>query len=129
MTAVSIARRLVFAVTGLLLVIGAAVVGVIAILNTPSGEATLRRRLEAILADATGARVSIGHLGGSLIRGVSARDVSFVFPGGSRLAVAELAGSYGLPTLVSGRLVIGGLRSVRARLRLSYSAGGRGFAV
>ena len=128
MTAVSIARRLVFALTGLLLAIAAAVVLVIVVVNTPSGEAALRRRLEAILSDATGARVSIGHLGGTLVRGVSARDVSFVFPGGSRLAVAELAGSYTLPALVSGRFVIGSVHARGARVRLVHSAAGWGFS-
>jgi autotransporter translocation and assembly factor TamB len=128
MTALSITRRLVFALTGLLLVIGAAVILVIVVLNTPSGEATLRRRLEAILTDATGARVSIGHLGGSLVRGVSARDVSLVFPGGSRLAVAELAGSYTLPALVSGRFVIGSLHARGVRVRLVHTAAGWGFS-
>src|SRR5262245_19861731 len=128
MAAVSVARRPVFAVSGLLLVLAPEVVSVVAVLDTLSGEATLRRRLEAILTDATGARVSIGHLGGTLIRGVSARDVSLVFPGGSRLAVAELAGSYALSALVSGRFVIGSLHARGARVRLVHSAAGWGFS-
>jgi translocation and assembly module TamB len=127
-TGASIARRLVFALTGLLLAIAAVVALAIVAVNTPSGEAAIRRRLETILVDATGARVSIGHLGGTLIRGVSARDVSFVFPGGSRMAVAELAGFYTLPALLSGRLVIGNVRLRGARIRLVHNAAGWGFS-
>ena len=128
MTLASLARRMVFVLTGLLLALAAAVAMVILAVNTRTGEEALRQRLERILADATGARVSIGHLGGTLVSGVSARDVSLVFPGGTRMAASELTGSYALPALVSGRFVIGSARARGARIRLVHDAAGWGFA-
>src|SRR5262245_58570335 len=96
-------------------------------LRVPAIEAEVRSRLVGFLAQATGARVSIGHVGGSLLFGVRAHDVRLAFPAGARMAAAELAGSYTLPALLGSRIEIGTLRLRGVRVRLAPTAPAWGF--
>src|SRR5262245_31963560 len=96
-------------------------------LRVPAIEAEVRSRLLGFLAQATGARVSIGHVGGSLLFGVRAHDVRLAFPAGARMAAAELAGSYTLPALLGSRIEIGTLRLRGVRVRLVPTAPAWGF--
>jgi len=105
-------------VTGLLLLLGVAAVLLLFALRSPAVEARVRARLVTLLAEATGARVYIGHFGLALPFGIRAGDVRLAFPAGARVAADELSGSVAIPGLFAGRVEVGAvhLRGVRARL-------------
>jgi autotransporter translocation and assembly factor TamB len=87
-------------------------------LRSPAIEAEVRARVVALVADATGARVSLGRFALTLPLGVQAADVALTFPAGARVSAAELSGAIALPGLLAGRIDVGTvrLRGVRARL-------------
>src|SRR5262249_55245269 len=94
----------------------------------PGGGAAGPRRLRAHPDEGHRAPGSIGQPGRRPVPGGLPRAGPLPLRGGSRLAVAELAGSYTLPALVTGRFVIGSVHARGARVRLVHTAAGWGFS-
>src|SRR5262249_20996327 len=126
MASLRLVRRIVRLTTGVLLLVGFALVVLVVAVQTPIGERQLREWIGALLVQATDARVSIGRVGGSLISGFWAHDVRMEFPGGARVDARELSASYALHVLLTGRIEIGSvhLRDVRVRALTTAEAWG-----
>ena len=122
-----LARRLVQALTGLLILLALAAVGLVIALREPAVQTEVRARLAAALAEATGARVSIGGVGATLLGGIRARDVLLAFPAGARIGAAELSGSSVIPALLARRLELGTIHLRGMRVRLVPDAPAWGF--
>ncbi len=112
--------RLLLAPVLLVLLLGVA-------LRTPWVETELRQRVSAALADATGGRVSIATLRNTLLAGIRVRDLFLRFPGGARIAAADLSATGALPALLAGRIEIGTLRLRGVWVRVLPAAPGWGF--
>jgi translocation and assembly module TamB len=120
-------RRIVQALTGLLVLLGAAVVAGVLALHAPAVQDAVRARLVALLAEATGARVALGRVRLGLPLGIRAADVRLVFPAGARVAARELSGSLAIPGLLAGRIDLGTVRVRGLRARLVPTASNWGF--
>src|SRR5262249_42463383 len=127
MASLRLVRRLVRLVTGVLLLVGFALVVLVVAVRTPAAEPPPPEGVRSVLVQATDARVSIGRVGGSLISGFWAHDVLLEFPGGARVDARELSASYALPVLLTGRLEIGSVRLRDVRVRAVTTADGWGF--
>src|SRR5262249_51677731 len=127
MASLRLVRRLVRLVTGVLLLVGFALVVLVVAVRTPVGERQLREWIRSVLVQATDARVSIGRVGGSLISGFWAHDVLLEFPGGARVDAKELSASYALHVLLTGRIEIGSVRLRDVRVRALATAEDWGF--
>ena len=127
MASLRLVRRLVRLLTGLLLLVGFALVVLVVAVRTPVGERQLREWIRTLLVQATDARVSIGRVGGSLISGFWAHDVLLLFPGGARVETRELSASYALQALLTGHIDVGSVRLRDVRVRALAAAEGWGF--
>jgi translocation and assembly module TamB len=127
MASLRLVRRLVRLITGVLLLVGFALVVLVVAVRTPVGERQLREWIRSVLVQATDARVSIGRVGGSLISGFWAHDVLLQFPGGARVDAKELSASYALHVLLTGRIELGTVRLRDVRVRALTTAEGWGF--
>ncbi len=102
--------------------IGATSVG----LRTANGRSALVRIAVAIANRAIDGTIAIGGVSGSLLSGLTAREIVVRDAKGSILAeIAEIEVGYGLNDLVRRRFVLGHLRVESPRLRLEQDAEGK----
>lgn len=113
-------------VVGLLVLAAVLVVAVILAIRTTPGEAALRTRVVRLLTDVTHARVSIGRIGGSLVRTIHADDVVLRFGGGTELRVERLRVTMSPLSLLRGLVLVDDVALRGVRVRAVHTADGWG---
>jgi autotransporter translocation and assembly factor TamB len=105
------------ALTILLVIAGVLVALVLLLVMTPVGWRIATGLLEGAVARQSGLNLTIGSLRGNLLSDVAITDARLSVPGGPTiLEIDSIEGSYNLPALVRGRVVVPELRASNARV-------------